>query len=118
MVNSGIPSPFVSHAKLTVVVTVLPGRCNGTPVSDEKLEHIVVVSFGKKLSPSKFNCTEQIALIMPDVGITIILPLASLWLLAAGEPISGCPGATAIGRVGITLDLGVAHSKGFCGQAR
>jgi hypothetical protein len=31
---SGIPSPFVSHASVAAVVTVFPGRCNGTPVSD------------------------------------------------------------------------------------
>jgi hypothetical protein len=31
---SAIPSPFVSHASVAAVVTVFPGRCNGTPVSD------------------------------------------------------------------------------------
>jgi hypothetical protein len=30
--DSAIPSPFVSHASVAAVVTVLPGRCNGAPV--------------------------------------------------------------------------------------
>src|SRR5262245_45843042 len=34
--DSGIPSPFVSHASVAAVVTVLPGRCSGTPVSSPK----------------------------------------------------------------------------------
>jgi hypothetical protein len=33
-VVSAIPSPFVSQANVAAVVTVLPARCNGTPVSD------------------------------------------------------------------------------------
>jgi hypothetical protein len=36
IVASGIPSPFVSHASVAAVVTVLPGLCSGIPVSDEK----------------------------------------------------------------------------------
>jgi hypothetical protein len=35
IVRSGTPSLFVSHTRFCPVVTVLPGRCNGTPVSDE-----------------------------------------------------------------------------------
>lgn len=31
---SAIPSPFVSHASDAAVVTVFPGLCSGTPVSD------------------------------------------------------------------------------------
>jgi hypothetical protein len=31
---SGTPFPSVSHARVAAVETVLPGRCNGTPVSD------------------------------------------------------------------------------------
>jgi hypothetical protein len=31
--DSGIPSPFVSHASVAAVVTVFPGLCSGTPVS-------------------------------------------------------------------------------------
>jgi hypothetical protein len=31
---SGTPSPFVSHVSVAAVVTVLPGRCSGIPVSD------------------------------------------------------------------------------------
>jgi hypothetical protein len=34
--DSGIPSPFVSHASVAAVVTVLPGLCSGTPVSASK----------------------------------------------------------------------------------
>jgi hypothetical protein len=34
--DSGIPSPFVSHANVAAVVTVFPGRCSGIPVSDWK----------------------------------------------------------------------------------
>lgn len=34
IVASGVPSPFVSHASVAVVVTVFPGRCNCIPVSD------------------------------------------------------------------------------------
>ena len=30
---SGVPSPFVSQVSVAAVVTVLPGRCSGTPVS-------------------------------------------------------------------------------------
>src|SRR5258706_14877283 len=33
VVVSTTPSPFVSQAKTKAEVTVLPGRCNGTPVS-------------------------------------------------------------------------------------
>jgi len=33
-VDSGIPSPFVSHDNVAAVVTVLPSLCSGTPVSD------------------------------------------------------------------------------------
>ena len=32
-VDSGTPSPFVSHASVAAVVTVLPGLCSGIPVS-------------------------------------------------------------------------------------
>jgi len=32
--DSAIPSPFVSHANVAAVLTVFPGLCNGTPVSD------------------------------------------------------------------------------------
>jgi len=35
IVDSGIPSPFVSHNNDAAVVTVFPGLCSGTPVSDE-----------------------------------------------------------------------------------
>jgi hypothetical protein len=31
---SAVPSPFVSHDSVAAVVTVLPGRCSGIPVSD------------------------------------------------------------------------------------
>ena len=31
--DSAIPSPFVSHDNVAAVVTVLPGLCNGSPVS-------------------------------------------------------------------------------------
>jgi hypothetical protein len=30
---SGTPSPFVSHVSVAAVVTVLPARCSGIPVS-------------------------------------------------------------------------------------
>jgi len=33
IVESPTPSPFVSHASVAAVVTVLPGRCSGIPVS-------------------------------------------------------------------------------------
>ena len=33
IVDSAIPSPFVSHASVAAVVTVFPGRCSGIPVS-------------------------------------------------------------------------------------
>jgi hypothetical protein len=36
IVASAIPSPFVSHASVAAVVTVLPGLCSGIPVSDVK----------------------------------------------------------------------------------
>jgi hypothetical protein len=36
VVESAIPSPFVSHVNVAAVVTVLPGRCSGTPVSASK----------------------------------------------------------------------------------
>jgi hypothetical protein len=34
--DSGIESPLVSHVSVAAVVTVLPGRCSGTPVSASK----------------------------------------------------------------------------------
>src|SRR5215471_17804322 len=34
IVDSAVPSPFVSHANVAAVDTVFPGRCNGIPVSD------------------------------------------------------------------------------------
>jgi len=34
IVDSAVPSPFVSHASDAAVDTVFPGRCNGIPVSD------------------------------------------------------------------------------------
>jgi hypothetical protein len=35
-VDSGTPSPFVSHDNVAAVVTVFPGLCSGTPVSASK----------------------------------------------------------------------------------
>src|SRR5436853_7295449 len=54
---SGMPSPLVSQAKVAAVVTVLPGRCSGTPVELWKPWQTVVTSFGKKPQPRMFNGT-------------------------------------------------------------
>src|SRR6185295_13586108 len=48
---SRFPSPFVSHASVAAVVTVLPGRCNGAPVCSSNPCHTVVTSFGKNPQP-------------------------------------------------------------------
>jgi hypothetical protein len=46
IVASSVPSPFVSHVSVAAVVTVLPGRCSGIPVSVWNPWQIVVTSFG------------------------------------------------------------------------
>jgi hypothetical protein len=67
---SGTPSPFVSHASVAAVVTVLPGLCNGTPVSASKPWHIVVTSFGKNPHPISCNWTAHSEFTNPvDPGV-------------------------------------------------
>src|SRR5262249_28831804 len=102
MTASLIPSPLKSHASVTAVDTVLPGRCSGTPVSSVKPWQMIVASFGKNPQPRMFNCTWHPALMIPDVGVAIRLPLASLWLPAAADPTSGCPCATGTVPTGVT----------------
>src|SRR5581483_9670411 len=62
---SAMPSPLVSQASVAAVVTVLPGRCSGTPVCDWKPWQMIVVSFGKKPQPTRFSCTAHSALTRP-----------------------------------------------------
>src|SRR5205085_9154417 len=62
---SGMPSPLVSQASVAAVVTVLPGRCSGTPVELWKPWQTVVTSFGKKPQPMMFNGTAHRALTSP-----------------------------------------------------
>src|ERR1051325_7988040 len=71
---SGMPSPFVSQINARAELTVLPGRCSGTPVSDENPWQIVVTSFGMKKQPRKFNCTLHTALMIPEVGVAMRAP--------------------------------------------
>src|SRR5262245_12388588 len=102
MTASLIPSPLKSHASVTAVDTTLPGSCSGTPVSSLKPWQTIVFSFGKNPQPRMFNCTWHTALMIPDVGVAIRLPLASLWLPAAADPTSGCPCATGTVPTGVT----------------
>ena len=79
-VVSAIPSPFVSHAKATAVVTVFPGRGSGCPVSDPNPWHTIVVSLGKNPHPTRFTCTAHSALTTPVVvGVVTNGPNTTCW---------------------------------------
>jgi hypothetical protein len=84
--DSGIPSPFVSHASVTAVVTVLPGLCNGTPVSASKPWQMIVASFGKNPQPTMFNCTSHSALMIP----VVVVALTAGWFGATATGLTGC----------------------------
>src|SRR5258705_4918946 len=72
---SGVPSPFVSHVSVAAVVTVLPGRCSGIPVSVWNPWQMIVVSFGKNPHPTRFNCTAHNAFTIPVVvGVVTNIP--------------------------------------------
>src|SRR5262249_49591848 len=71
----GTPAPVTSHATVAAVVTTLPGRLSGMPVSSENPAQIVVVSFGKNPHPIMFNGTLQIELMIPVVvGVVTNVP--------------------------------------------
>src|SRR5262249_26810948 len=71
----GTPAPVTSHATVAAVVTTLPGRLSGMPVSSENPAQIVVVSFGKNPHPRMFNGTVQIELMIPVVvGVVTNVP--------------------------------------------
>jgi hypothetical protein len=77
IIESAIPSPFVSHVSVAAVVTVLPPRCSGTPVSDWNPWQIVVTSFGKNPHPTKLRFTEHNAFTTPVVvGVVTTVPCA------------------------------------------
>jgi hypothetical protein len=65
--DSGTESPFVSHANVAAVDTVLPGLCTGTPVLLTTFWQISVTSFGKKPHPIRFSCTAHSAFTNPVV---------------------------------------------------
>jgi hypothetical protein len=96
--TSGVSSP-VAHDSVIVVVTVFPGRVSGAPVLCSGVEQIVVVSFGIIPQATLFNCTAQIALIIPAVGVATCFPLP-FGVAAAAVPTAGSPGGTGTGVVG------------------
>jgi hypothetical protein len=74
---SGVPSPFVSHVSVAAVVTVLPGRCSGIPVSVWNPWQMIVVSFGKNPHPTRLRFTAHNAFTTPVVvGVTTTVPCA------------------------------------------
>jgi len=74
-VASATPSPFVSHVSVAAVVTVLPGRCSGIPVSVWNPWQMIVTSFGKNPHPTRFNCTAHNAFTTPVVvGVVTNVP--------------------------------------------
>ncbi len=100
--RSGIPSPFVSQLNTSEFVTVLPGLCNGNPVSSLNPWQMIVVSFGIIPHPITFNVTLHSALIIPAVGDATLTP-APFGVAAAAVPTAGSPGGTGMVPFGATI---------------
>jgi hypothetical protein len=92
-VESGTPSPFVSHINDAVTASSFPGRTIGMPVSLWKPWQIVVwPSCGNQPQPTRLNCTAHSALITPVVvGVVCTVPTAcpgvcgiTVWHCGAG----------------------------------